>query len=282
MRAPPLSKPWRLALVAGVIVVFGLGIAPIACKFSLNTNTTLFQCNPDAGNDCAGDGYKCYPQTGKSYGICHLASSCQAFEICNGLDDDCDGVIDNNPVDVGLPCQLDGGVSCGAGTTACISGVLICEPHLCPDGTRCGGTKCVEANCWDGIDNDNNGLTDCQDPACIGVACDLPPDASIMNCGTADAGVDAGPQDAGATDASAFDAGADAGPADGGDSGVDAGPYSCFDGGPLIGVPACVPRETICDDCIDNDGDGLTDCEDPDCIGRTCAPGKTCINFQCQ
>jgi hypothetical protein len=271
------NRPWAALIGASALLLIGLAALPLACKFSINPNTALFQCSPDAGNDCAGDGYKCYVQTGKGYGICHLASTCKEFEICNGLDDDCDGIIDNNPVDVGLPCQLDGGVSCGVGTTACISGVLICEPKLCPSGTRCSGTVCVEANCWDGIDNDHNGLTDCQDPACIGVACDAPPDASVMNCGTADAGVDAGPQDAGP------DAGVDSGIDSGvGDAAVDAGPFTCFDGGPLVGLQACVPRETICDDCIDNDGDGLTDCADPDCIGRTCAPGKTCINFECQ
>jgi hypothetical protein len=281
MARPLLAKRWQPALIASAIVLLGFMVAPVACKFSINPNTALFQCNPDAGNDCSGDGYKCYAQTGKSYGICHLISSCKEFEVCNGLDDDCDGVIDNNPVDVGLSCQLDGGVSCGVGTTACIAGVLVCEPHLCAAGTRCSGTVCVEANCWDGIDNDNNGLTDCQDPACIGVSCDLPPDASVMNCGLTDAGVDGGPQDSG-PDSGPPDAGAsDAGP-DAGDSGVDAGPFTCFDGGPLTGLPACVARETICDDCIDNDGDGLTDCEDPDCIGRTCAPGKTCVNFRCQ
>src|SRR5262249_37998522 len=34
--------------------------------------------------------------------------------------------------------------------------------------------------------------------------------------------------------------------------------------------PACVPAPVeICDDCIDNDGDGLVDYEDPDCCGTT-------------
>ena len=47
----------------------------------------------------------------------------------------------------------------------------------------------------------------------------------------------------------------------------------------FFGVQACsdlddkeVPAE-VCDDGIDNDGDGLVDCEDPDCAGSPeCIP----------
>jgi hypothetical protein len=37
--------------------------------------------------------------------------------------------------------------------------------------------------------------------------------------------------------------------------------------------------ETICDDQIDNDGDGLTDCQDPDCLHRFCMLGNA--SFVC-
>ncbi|MCC7552862.1 leucine-rich repeat domain-containing protein, partial [Candidatus Micrarchaeota archaeon] len=39
--------------------------------------------------------------------------------------------------------------------------------------------------------------------------------------------------------------------------------------------------DEICDDGIDNDGDGLVDCEDPDCDNETCDIGKVCINYEC-
>ncbi|MGB5314406.1 MAG: hypothetical protein WBN56_00255 [Robiginitalea sp.] len=47
----------------------------------------------------------------------------------------------------------------------------------------------------------------------------------------------------------------------------------------FFGVNACtdiddeeIPVE-ICDDGVDNDGDGLTDCEDPDCeLAPECTP----------
>jgi hypothetical protein len=44
--------------------------------------------------------------------------------------------------------------------------------------------------------------------------------------------------------------------------------------------PACqVDVETVCDDGVDNDGDGLTDCDDPDCAAHpTCAPEANCTD----
>jgi hypothetical protein len=41
--------------------------------------------------------------------------------------------------------------------------------------------------------------------------------------------------------------------------------------------------ETICDDGIDNDGDGLTDCADPDCLHKTCVAGTgdVCCGTSC-
>ena len=41
--------------------------------------------------------------------------------------------------------------------------------------------------------------------------------------------------------------------------------------------------ETICDDGIDNDGDGYTDCADTDCpTGTACGTGKICYGQACQ
>jgi hypothetical protein len=41
--------------------------------------------------------------------------------------------------------------------------------------------------------------------------------------------------------------------------------------------PACAGKlETNCADKVDNDGDGLTDCADPDCDGQSCGVGCVC------
>lgn len=44
-----------------------------------------------------------------------------------------------------------------------------------------------------------------------------------------------------------------------------------------------IPLETICDDGIDNDGDGLVDCNDADCAQRPCNDGFGCtLDDQCR
>lgn len=129
--------------------------------------------------------------------------------------------------------------------------------HCGDCATACAGsTRCIASSCRS--DCSDGGLTDCQYPACAGLACSAA-DASV-NCGSL-------PPDGGSPDAGTPDAGT----ADGGMG--DAG---------LPFVRACVPRESICDDGLDNDGDGATDCADDDCEGKTCAPGKICRNRTCQ
>ena len=41
-----------------------------------------------------------------------------------------------------------------------------------------------------------------------------------------------------------------------------------------IEISAC--SELICDDFVDNDGDGWTDCDDPDCFGNPACTEQIC------
>ena len=43
---------------------------------------------------------------------------------------------------------------------------------------------------------------------------------------------------------------------------------------------ACAPLE-ICDNAVDDDGDGIVDCADPGCAGLRCALGRYCFAGAC-
>lgn len=186
-----------------------------SCRFGPDLDKSRFACNRDS--DC-GSGDECAPRIQGGAGVCFPLGYCPAFDFSR----------DN--------------AHCGDCATSCVP------------GTACTSSACRESNCSDGIDNDGNGLTDCQDSSCAGLSCSNA-DAGV-NCGSMRAGLDGGTLDAGTPDAGT-------------------------DGGIAL-IRACVPRETICDDGLDNDGDGATDCADDDCDGRTCAPGKICRNRACQ
>jgi hypothetical protein len=128
-----------------------------------------------------------------------------------------------------------------------------------------------EADCFDGADNDADGLTDCADPDCAGL--------TGGSCDTGQPGVCA----AGTRTC----LGGEEICAQNSPSGPEGPPLSasCSDGldndcdGAADGADSdCVlPPETDCFDVADNDADGLTDCADPDCAGLT---GGSCDTGQ--
>jgi hypothetical protein len=69
-------------------------------------------------------------------------------EICDGLDNDCDGTTDEG-LGIGDPCQTDLPGVCAPGRRACDGGAVVCAPIVPASPELC-----------DGLDNDCNALVD--------------------------------------------------------------------------------------------------------------------------
>jgi len=199
-----------------------------------------------------------------------FSSACQgemlpSAEVCDKLDNNCDGVVDEGCPGGGKPvCTIDS--DCPVGDT-CQSGACALEPtctvgamafcYTGPPATqgvgecKTGSKSCYDGGafigigwgtctgevvptaeiCFDGKDNDCNGLTDSSDPACSA-------------CTDAD------------NDGFAVEGGV-------------CGPMDCDDANPAIH-----PNQAeVCGDGIDNDCNGLIDASDPLCAICTDADG---------
>ena len=82
-------------------------------------------------------------------------------EVCNGLDDDCDGTEDNGIDAVGESCSTGLAGACALGTYACEANTLRCVPNAEPDSVNetCNG---VDDDC-DGTVDEGFGLAGCED-----------------------------------------------------------------------------------------------------------------------
>ncbi|MBK9261517.1 MAG: hypothetical protein IPM54_17135 [Polyangiaceae bacterium] len=72
-------------------------------------------------------------------------------EVCNGIDDDCNGTLDDNNPESGMTCSTGLPSICGTGLTTCNAGVLDCVPDIAPGS--------VTETC-NSVDDDCNGTTD--------------------------------------------------------------------------------------------------------------------------
>jgi MYXO-CTERM domain-containing protein len=243
--------------------------------FDDNCNGLTDENNPEGGGACgATDVGECdfgvwQCQSGNL--VC-VGEKTGHDELCDGLDNDCNGVVDEGNPESGQPCG--GGGNCASGMTDCQVGVLVCEgsdtsePEVCngidddcdgviddgfPVGGPCGTD---EGACSPGIYNCQDDLLNCEG--------DLGPFEEI--CNGIDDDCDGDVDDLGML-----------GPC-GKDEGLcKPGMLQCIKGQEVC-VDQVPPAPEVCD-CKDNNCNGKVD-EDPK-DGAICPGGALCIDCQC-
>ncbi|MCB9644711.1 MAG: hypothetical protein H6728_16680 [Myxococcales bacterium] len=171
---------------------------------------------------------------------CEPKNATGTQETCNGVDDDCDGQVDEDFKGKFETCEVVGKQGpCRLGIQSrCIGGQIQCESTYNPISESIGS-----ANCDDNVDNDCNGLTDKDDPKCQSTTCKAGETRSCYE----------GPPGTEGIGACAL------------------GTQSCVGGtfGPCQGQ--VLPTKEICNNRIDEDCNGLAD----DKCNETCTSGQS-------
>ena len=227
---------------------------PSACGCDATTGTWVCTADCGQGAYCA-PAQPCGPNGGCPPGsMCDAAGMCTPVcagtpEVCNGLDDDCDGAIDEQD-DPAAPLCADGTAcvmgQCGGPNLPCMSDADCGPNQLCFNGV-CGGDPTCGTEICNGIDDDCNGLVDdgagafCAD----GTLCMGQCDGNPQQCGPNSPPCPPGQ--------------------------VCSAMGICVSGG-------CQPAPETCNG-LDDDCDGKVDDATP---GTTLCPnGGTCVNGQC-
>lgn len=150
---------------------FNEGVCSKRCEANADCDDDSYECMALVGasddvKGCVPTGL-CIDKDGDGYGV---GSGCAgqdcddddrlvyngAPEICDGKDNDCDGIIDNRLVDVGLYCETGLEGICSDGTTVCNDGVRTCAQNQYPTQEICNG---LDDDC-DGLEDEPASLDD--------------------------------------------------------------------------------------------------------------------------
>lgn len=199
-------------------------------------------------------------------------------ETCNGLDDDCDGVADNDTIDGGMPCDTGEDGRCGPGAQRCSNGTFVCasledaraetcnaEDDDCDGDVDEGVTRSCSSACGPGTESCDNG----QFQTCL--PDNPPPESCNGNDDDCDGDVDEDFPEDGMT-------------CDTGEVGrCSAGAWACVQGGlacqrtdgPI--AESCNGVDDDCDGLVDEDDGGLVLAEE---CGGMCPDGavRLCLN----